>query len=377
MSERFNRNDAKFARAIQRQEGQSWLRRQKENLDRRSQTIAEQMRGVFSGYMMTPAAVLAGEVVSARYQYGEAFYGAAYQTAELAYRGGSGDPWKMFTGALASSEGKKREGGRISIEGKNLFLIICFLILAAMILGACTPPPAGAQALETGTPTADAPTTIAPTESAHEIPTIGVPATPTGESTEIVDPTDEPTPTLEPTDEPTAEPTQEQQAPTNWERPPVDNLGDYNYDCTVTGTSFDIEEIAPGIEATGFLICGGQRVPAGIYDRNTNTLYYWGLNPIKNPTITDHLGERGVERFVTFFGFGETYLDCNKLTGANLSLSIGLPNARNGAVFDVQNIGQFADEYYGSQAAIDAWANTGVFPDGQDILYPVSLGVVK
>lgn len=202
MSERFNRNDAKFARAIQRQEGQSWLRRQKENLDRRSQTIAEQMRGVFSGYMMTPAAVLAGEVVAARYQYGDAYYGAAYRTAELAYRGGNGDPWKMFTGALASSEGKKREGGRISIEGRNLFYILCLLILASMILGACTPPPAGAQAIETGTPTDDAPTLSAPTESVHEIPTIGVPATPAGELTPEVSPTDEPTVEVSPTDEP-------------------------------------------------------------------------------------------------------------------------------------------------------------------------------
>lgn len=358
MSERSNRNSDKFARAIRRQESQDWFQRQKTDLDRRAQTIAEQMRGVFSGYMMTPAAVLAGEVVAARHQHGEAFYNEAYRTAAFAFQGGNGDPWQMYTGAVVSSKGKRREGGRFSPEARNMFVLIALLILAAMLLGACAPP-AGAT-FETETPTAAASTIATATEMPDDVPTMAATEAPAT-----------PEPTVE------MDPTQEQQAPTNWERPPVDNLGNYNYDCTITGVSNEIIEMMPGIDGAGFLICDGYKIPTYIHDRNTNTLYAWGLNPIHDPQGLDKLGERGVGRFMRIFGFGGTYADAAKLNGVRLSLSIGLPNASNGAVFDVQNMGQFADEYYGSQAAIDAWATTGIPPEGNGILYPISLGVIK
>lgn len=162
-----------------------------------------------------------------------------------------------------------------------------------------------------------------------------------------------------------------------WEPLVKDEMGDWLYRCKVSGTSFDIVEILPGVEATGFLLCQEHRIPAGIYDRNNNVLYYWALYPIAEPEIIDHLGERGVERVLKTNGLGETYLDADNLIGIELVMSINLPNDVNRAVFDTQNIGRFAGEYWGSQEAVDAFAASGVLPNSDNIIYPISLGIVK
>jgi len=165
--------------------------------------------------------------------------------------------------------------------------------------------------------------------------------------------------------------------PTPWEPLVEDEMGDWLYRCEVSGTSFDIVEIMPGVEATGFLLCQDYRIPAGIYDRNNDNLYYWTLYPITEPDILDHLGERGIERVLTTNGLGETYLDADNLIGVELVISINLPNDVNRIVFDTQNIGRFAGEYWGSQQAVDAFAATGVLPNLDNIIYPISLGIVK
>lgn len=156
-----------------------------------------------------------------------------------------------------------------------------------------------------------------------------------------------------------------------------DDLGDWVYRCQASAVSFEVVEILPGVDAHGFLICGGFRIPAQIYDRNQNVLYFWGLLPLQDPDILDHLGERGVERLITVFELGETYLDADNLTGVTFSMSVNLPNDRNRAVFDTQNIGRFAGEYWGSQEAVDAFALSGTLPHENAILYPISLGVVR
>lgn len=155
------------------------------------------------------------------------------------------------------------------------------------------------------------------------------------------------------------------------------SYGDWYFRCQVTEVSFEIVEILPKVDATGFIICDQYRVPAAIYDRNTNVWYLWGLLPLQNPTILDHQGERGVERVITFFGLGETYLDADNLIGKDISMSVNLPNSKNRAVFDTQKIGRFAGEYWGSQEAVDSFAQTGVLSNDDNILYPISLGVIK
>lgn len=154
-----------------------------------------------------------------------------------------------------------------------------------------------------------------------------------------------------------------------------DDLGDWNYDCQVTAVNFEVIEILPGVDATGFLVCGGYNIPTGIMDRNTNILYYWGLFPIQNPTILDHLGERGVERFLTTFSLGETYLDAEVIIGKNLSMTINLPNVTNQSIFDTQNIGKFAGVYWQNQENVDLFAQTGSLSNPDYILYPISLGI--
>ena len=183
--------------------------------------------------------------------------------------------------------------------------------------------------------------------------------------------------TVTPPPEKTPLPTQ---TPTSLPWKPLEkdlSLGDWYFRCQVTAVSFDIIEILPKVDATGFLVCDRYKIPAGIYNRNDNSLYYWGLLPIKNPNILDHLGERGVERFLTVFELGETYLDVNNLIGKDIVMSVNLPNSKNRAVFDTQNIGRFAGEYWGDQSAVDLFAQTGVLSNDDNILYPISLGVAK
>ncbi|MDP3720898.1 MAG: hypothetical protein Q8R09_00445, partial [Anaerolineaceae bacterium] len=110
-----------------------------------------------------------------------------------------------------------------------------------------------------------------------------------------------------------------------WTQLERDDLGDYGFRCTITDYSFEIIEILPDIEAQGFLLCGDYQIPVGIYDKNKNQLFYWGLNPVQDPTILDHLGERALGRFVSVFGLGETHLDSQRVIGKELSVSINIP----------------------------------------------------
>lgn len=380
MSERFNQNQ-KLLRALQKQESSNWFQRRKHDLDRRSQSIAQEMRGVFSGYMLTPVAVLAGEVQAMQYQYDPATFNVAYQIAGEAFRGNNGDPWQMFTGAMSNTEGKRREGGRMRIESQHMLLVIIILLLAAMILGACTPPGAGAT-YETGTPTgptltsdsqavdATVTATVEPTNAPTLRPT-DVPATPTPELAATEGTT---APTLQPTDETPLSTVEGGSSPIDgWEVPFINDRGDYSFACQIESISYDVVEILPGIDATGFIICNGQKIPAGIYDRNANTLFYWDMMPINNPEVVDYLGERAIERLVTQFGFGRTYLDGNKLIGANVIASVGLPSVRNRNLVNAINIGRYTGEYYSEQSIIDVWATTGKLPNDKPCLYPYSL----
>lgn len=153
--------------------------------------------------------------------------------------------------------------------------------------------------------------------------------------------------------------------------------GDWYYRCKITGVSADVIEILPKVDAAGFLFCGNFKIPLYVYDRNENILYFWGLLPIKDPKGLDQLGKRAVGRFLRVFGFGGTYDNADKLIGIELSMAINLPNDINRAVFDTQNIGRFAGEYWGGQEAVDLFAQTGVLPNSDNILYPISFGVVK
>lgn len=156
-----------------------------------------------------------------------------------------------------------------------------------------------------------------------------------------------------------------------------DEIGDYTYRCTITDFSFEIIEILPGMEAQGFLLCGDYQIPVGIYDKNKNQLFYWGLNPVQDPTILDHLGERALGRFVSVFGLGETHLDSKNVIGKELSMSINIPNSVNKRVFDTQNFGKYAGDYWVNQDNVDNFAVTGIHPNEENILYPISLGLVK
>ena len=162
-----------------------------------------------------------------------------------------------------------------------------------------------------------------------------------------------------------------------WTQLERDDLGDYGFRCTITDYSFEIIEILPGIEAQGFLLCGDYQIPVGIYDKNENSLFYWGLNPVQNPTILDHLGERALERFVIIFGLGETYLDSKSVIGKELSMSINNPNSVNKRVFDTQNFGKYAGDFWKNQENMEVFAKTGILPFENNILYPISLGLVK
>ncbi|PKN99707.1 MAG: hypothetical protein CVU42_06890 [Chloroflexi bacterium HGW-Chloroflexi-4] len=164
---------------------------------------------------------------------------------------------------------------------------------------------------------------------------------------------------------------------TPWTQLERDSIGDYIYRCTITDFSFAIIEILPGIEAQGFLLCGDYQIPVGIYDKNENKLFYWGLNPVQDPTILDHLGERAFEYFVSIFGLGKTYLDSKNVIGKELSMSINIPNSVNKRVFDTQNFGKYAGDYWVNQDNVDNFAVTGILPNEENILYPISLGLVK
>lgn len=243
--------------------------------------------------------------------------------------------------------------------------IIRILSLALMIaiLAACSPAPAPNEV------------DIAATASAAQQQTAAAMPTMTPAPTKTETPTPAPTQTATNTPEPTLTPTEDLSAPVEgWEAPMVNTEGDYSFGCTVTGISTDVVEIIPGVDATGFLICGDYQIPAGIYDRNNNVLYYWELGDIVNPKLTDHLGHRAMGRLCTVFGIGDGSLaQYNNLIGKKVMLSIGLPSSKNMKIFDVTNAGQFTDEYYGDRSALDNWAQTGRLPIDKNILYPLAL----
>lgn len=162
-----------------------------------------------------------------------------------------------------------------------------------------------------------------------------------------------------------------------WTQLERDDLGDYGFRCTITDYSFEIIELLPGIEAQGFLLCGDYQIPVGIYDKNKNQLFYWGLNPVQDPTILDHLGERALGRFVSVFGLGETHLDSKNVIGEELSMSINIPNSVNKRVFDTQNFGKYAGDFWVNQENVEVFAKIGILPNDHNILYPISLGIVK
>ena len=186
----------------------------------------------------------------------------------------------------------------------------------------------------------------------------------------------EPTITASPQSSATASPTMTNTS-IPWTQLERDDLGDYGFRCTITGFSFEIIEMLPGIEAQGFLLCGDYQIPVGIYDKNKNQLFYWGLNPVQDPTILDHLGERALDRFVSVFGLGETYLDSQRVIGKELSMSINIPNSVNKRVFDTQNFGKYAGDFWVNQENVEVFVKTGILPNEDNILYPISLGIVK
>lgn len=153
--------------------------------------------------------------------------------------------------------------------------------------------------------------------------------------------------------------------------------GDWYFRCEVTDVNFEIIEILPNIDATGFIVCDNFKIPAGVYDRKNNILYYWGLFPISSPDAIDHLGERGVGRLLRVFELGGTYQDANNLIGKKVAMSVNIPNSQNRSMFDTQNLGRFAGDYWGNQEAVDWFAQTGALPNENNILYPISLGLVK
>jgi len=143
--------------------------------------------------------------------------------------------------------------------------------------------------------------------------------------------------------------------------------------CQISGVSFEVVEILPNIDATGFLICGGFKIPAGLHDRNTNTLYYWSLYPIVDPKILDHLGERGIERFLTTYGFGSIYSDYENLIGVNIAVALNLLNEETRILLNAYYFGSFTNDYWGSQEAIDIFGNSGVLPKDNNILLPIDI----
>lgn len=247
----------------------------------------------------------------------------------------------------------------------KIIIRILSLALMIVILSACTPAPAPNEVDVITTAIA------AQEQTAAAMPTM------TAAPTDTPEPTLVPTKTTVPTDtpEPTLAPTEDLSAPVEgWEAPMVNTEGDYSFGCTVTGTSTDVVEIIPGVDATGFLICGDYQIPAGFYDRNNNVLYYWELGGIKNPKGTDHLGTRAMGRLCSVFGISDcSPAQYNTLIGKNIMLSIGLPSSKNMKIFDVTNAGQFTDEYYGDRSGLDNWAQTGRLPIDKNILYPLAL----
>jgi len=90
------------------------------------------------------------------------------------------------------------------------------------------------------------------------VPTTTIPlATHTSIPTQSITETHLPTETVAVTNTPT---------PAPWNPLEKDlSYGDWYFRCQVTEVSFDVVEIMPKVDATGFIVCDRYRVPAAIY----------------------------------------------------------------------------------------------------------------
>jgi len=153
-------------------------------------------------------------------------------------------------------------------------------------------------------------------------------------------------------------------------------LGDWGYRCQIISTESVIVNLNDRYKIGGILYCAGvdgvKRIPASIYDGQVNKTYVWSGGIISSPTegMMDKVG------LIHLMSMVDPQARI-PLEGQIVSMEVGFTNQSNRGVVDVQNFGPTIEAYYGTEAVLEEWATTGVWPDEYDWFFPNSLGFIK
>lgn len=157
-----------------------------------------------------------------------------------------------------------------------------------------------------------------------------------------------------------------------------DEFDVYVLRCIIGKTKYKTYALTENLDITGVAECyytptSYIYVPLGFYDKSSQVLYYWTLNPIKNPTILDNLERRAEHRIASVFFNIEPSLENNIIEGQQLAVSYGSQTDKNSQLFNVSQIfNQLSFDKNKNNIEVDNFIKTGIAPDSK-VIVPLSV----